>query len=91
MTYQTNGTVRRVLFKSYAWHEPTVKYNMQCKDGNWNVANGNTGNPVVDICKGRELSPWFLGADFKLTLFRISMISLAMVMSSQPTQWEPKV
>ena len=61
------------------------------RKSNWNVANGNTGNPVVDICKGRELSPWFLGADFKLTLFRISMISLAMVMSSQPTQWEPKV
>ena len=61
------------------------------RKSNWNVANGNTGNPLVDICKGRELSPWFLGADFKLTLFRISMISLAMVISSQPTQWGLKV
>ena len=48
------------------------------KKSNWN-AKGNTGNPVVDLIYGREHSPYFLGADFKLTLFRISMFSLAMI------------
>ena len=40
---------------------------------------GNTGNPIVDLFNGREFNPAFLGADFKLQTFRISMIGLAMI------------
>ena len=40
---------------------------------------GNTGNPIVDICNGRELNPFFVGADVKLGMFRFSMTTLAML------------
>ena len=61
-----------LFFRLKNWFAPEKK-------ANWNVATGNTGNPIVDFVYGRELSPFFLGADLKLVLFRISMVSLAMI------------
>lgn len=42
-------------------------------------SKGNTGNPIVDIFNGRTTTAKFMGLDCKLTSFRFSMISLALL------------
>jgi len=42
-------------------------------------SKGNTGNPIVDIFNGRTTTAKFFGLDCKLTSFRFSMISLALL------------
>merc|ERR1711976_556762 len=54
-------------FKAYFF--PERKSNVNPK--------GNTGNPIVDICNGRELNMAFLGQDTKLVLFSMLMIAMA--------------
>jgi len=42
-------------------------------------SKGNTGNPIVDFFHGRATNPRYLGLEAKLSLFRFSMMTLALL------------
>ena len=42
-------------------------------------SKGNTGNPIVDFFHGRVTNPKYVGQEAKLSLFRFSMITLALL------------
>jgi len=42
-------------------------------------SKGNTGNPIVDFFHGRVTNPKYMGQEAKLSLFRFSMITLALL------------
>ena len=42
-------------------------------------SKGNTGNPIVDFFHGRMTNPKYMGQEVKLSLFRFSMMTLALL------------
>jgi len=42
-------------------------------------SKGNTGNPIVDFFHGRVTNPKYMGQEVKLSLFRFSMMTLALL------------